>query len=494
MNVSHLRELTTMRYYTIISSLLFLVIGTMGGALSAKAQDGPHRLQGIKATTPHVAQKQGKKVAVDFTVDLSEMPALNRNVMLEVTPVLEANNSAQRVELPSFIISGRTRAIMLTRKGRTADVVKTRTKGQTYHYTSEAPFEQWLKDAALTLYAKAYGCADCDLGDEVLKLTPNALVPLYQPKYTYNMMVPQGEETKRREESITALIVFNVAKSDFVPTLGNNKAELKRVEDKLKELTTNNNLKVDGLKLTGYASPEGGAEFNQTLSEKRVESISRQLVNRYPRFKNSYKSVAMGADWDGLRDAVAKSSMADKESVLKIIDERPVAERTPALQQLNGGNTYAYLLREVYPPLRRTVITFSFIVRGFELEEAREVIKTHPTHLSLAEINLVAKSYPEDSNEQYQTWVTAAKAFPTAVEPATNAAIMDFKAGRYAQAVRLLEQFKENKKLWNILGVAYAYNEQYEEAKSYLEKAAQSGSAEAQHNLDELNHFLADNF
>lgn len=483
-----------MKNIRIISLLLLIVAGSIGMGQSANAQEHTNPLIGIRATTPHVAMKSGQKVNVDFVMDLSGMPALNRNVMLEVTPVLKSNSATQSLELPSFIISGSTRAIVLSRRGRTADVVRTRTKGSTYHYTSEVPFSPWLKDASLLLYAKQYGCADCDLGDVTLNLTPNALVPLYQPKYQFEMLVPPGEETKRREESLTAQIVFQVGRSEFIKTLGNNTAELKRIDDKHRELTTNANLTVDALALTGYASPEGGAEFNQNLSQRRVESIADQLVRNYSRFKGNYTSKAMGADWSGLRAAVAESNMAEKESILKIIDERPEGERTAALKQLNGGTTYALLLREIYPPLRRTVITFSFIVKGFELQEAREVIKTHPTHLSLAEINLVANSYPEGSNERYQTWVTAAKAFPMAVEPATNAAVIDIEARRYAQAVRLLDQYKDNPKLWNILGIAYAYNEQYEEARNYLERAAQKGSADAQHNLAELVHFLEDNF
>lgn len=152
------------------------------------------------------------------------------------------------------------------------------------------------------------------------------------------------------------------------------------------------------------------------------------------------------------------------------------------------------MLQTYYPPLRRTVITFSFVVKGFDLTEAKKVIKTHPTHLSLAEVNLVANSYPAGSAERYQTWVIAADAFPNAVEPATNAAIMDLEAGRYAQAVKLLERYKKNSKLYTLLGIAYAYNEQYDNARTYLTKAAQLGLPDAQHNLDEFLHYMQDNF
>ena len=49
-------------------------------------------------------------------------------------------------------------------------------------------------------------------------------------------------------------------------------------------------------------------------------------------------------------------------------------------------------------------------------------------------------------------------------------------------------------KLYTILGIAYAYNGQYDDARTYLTKAAQLGLPDAQYNLDEFLHFMQDNF
>ena len=45
-----------------------------------------------------------------------------------------------------------------------------------------------------------------------------------------------------------------------------------------------------------------------------------------------------------------------------------------------------------------------------------------------------------------------------------------------------------------MLGIAYAYNGQYDNARTYLTKAAQLGLPDAQYNLDEFLHFMQDNF
>lgn len=458
------------------------------------AQEAVNLLDGLRATSQTVATRQGAKAVVDFDLDLTNMKHLKSNTVLQVVPTLQANDGSEQLDLPAISISGRTRAIMLRRIGKQVDIIRNKSGEQHYHYTAEVPFALWMKDASLIFRAKGYGCAECELGDYTTLLTPNALAPLYQPQYRYAMLVPEGEETKRREESLTAMITFPVNKTNLNLNLGNNRSEIKRINDKVQELTTNSSLTVDALSLTGYASPEGNADLNQRLSEGRVKSIAAYLVRTYPRFKDHYTSRAMGADWDGLRAAIEESSVDYKEQIIQIIQERAASERTAALRAIDNGKTYAHLLQTYYPPLRRTVITFSFVVRGFDLEEAREVIKTHPTHLSLAEVNLVANSYPAGSAERYETWAIAADAFPNAVEPATNAAIMDFEAGRYDQAVRLLERYKKNTKLYTILGIAYAYNEQYDNARTYLTKAAQLGLPDAQYNLDEYLHYMQDNF
>lgn len=458
------------------------------------AQEAVNPLDGLRATSQTVATRQGAKAVVDFDLDLTNMKHLKSNTVLQIVPTLQANDGSGQLDLPAISISGRTRAIMLRRMGKQVDIIRNKSGEQHYHYTAEVPFALWMKDASFIFRAKGYGCAECELGDYTTLLTPNALAPLYQPQYRYAMLVPEGEETKRREESLTAQITFPVSQTNLNMNLGNNRAEIKRIDDKLTELTRNKNLTVDALSIAGYASPEGSEDLNNRLAQGRVDRVAQYIVSKSPRLKGHYTSSAMGADWDGLREAIAASSLDHKEQVLEILQKEPASERTAALRAIDDGQTYAQLLQTYYPPLRRTVISFSFVVKGFDLEEAKEVIKTHPTHLSLAEVNLVANSYPAGSAERYQTWVIAADAFPNAVEPATNAAIMDLQAGRYDQAVKLLERYKKNTKLYTLLGIAYAYNEQYDNARTYLTKAAQLGLPDAQYNLDEYLHYMQDNF
>lgn len=475
----------------------------------AYAQGDKGRLSGIKATTVNVAKKQGKEVNVDFIMDLTDMPRLGRNVQMEIVPVLVSNISEDRLELPIFVITGSTRGIMLERNMRAsashpyqqpgneplAIIRRHNGKAEQFHYATKVPFARWMKNASLLLKSKNTGCAGCLLGEEQLALTSEALVPLYVPQYKYASIVPEGELQKHREESLTAHINFIVAKHDIVPGLADNARELKKVETKVGEMMSDESITIKKLSFQGYASPEGTVDFNLDLSRRRVESFVNYVVVRFPKLKGRYTSEAMGQDWKGLREVVSAGNLADKDEILNIIDNTPAAQRNEELKRLGDGSTYAHLLREVYPPLRRSVVTFSFIVKGFDLEEAKEVMKVHPNRLSLAEYKAVADSYGKGSPEEYATWVTAATAFPELAVPAINVAVLDLEAGRYAQAVRFLEAYKDNNpQLWGILGLAYAYNEQYQEAQKYLSWALQHKVPDAEYNLQEFLHFMEDNF
>jgi hypothetical protein len=63
-----------------------------------------------------------------------------------------------------------------------------------------------------------------------------------------------------------------------------------------------------------------------------------------------------GEDWEGLRELVASSQMADKGIVLQIIDNVPLAEgnhgREARLKELNGGASYRYMYDHLFPELR----------------------------------------------------------------------------------------------------------------------------------------------
>lgn len=129
--------------------------------------------------------------------------------------------------------------------------------------------------------------------------------------------------------------------------------------------------------------------------------------------RNQYQTIFGGENWDGLVKALEAGDMDYKEEVLAIIDNYPLeTERKAKLKQLQSGMPYQYLLRNVYPRLRVAVCKVNFNVKNFDVEEAKEVIKTRPQNLSLNEMFMVANSYPAGSHEFVDVFEVAVRMYP----------------------------------------------------------------------------------
>jgi hypothetical protein len=110
---------------------------------------------------------------------------------------------------------------------------------------------------------------------------------------------------------------------------------------------------------------------------------------------------------------VVAFKLPDKNEILNIIDKTPDPDaRDAKLMKLSGGETYRRMLSELYPKVRRTEYTVSYVARAFNVEEARKIIKTNPKLLSLNERYLVAQSYPADSKEFKEVFDIAARLYP----------------------------------------------------------------------------------
>lgn len=177
-----------------------------------------------------------------------------------------------------------------------------------------------------------------------------------------------------------------------------------------------------------------------------------------------------------------------KEEVLAIIDNYPLeTERKAKLKQLRGGMPYQYLLRNVYPRLRVAVCKVNFNVKNFDVEEAKEVIKTRPQNLSLNEMFMVANSYPAGSQEFVDVFEVAVRMYPENEIANMNAAAAAILRKDLVAAERYLNKVDSKEPEYiNLRGVVALLKGDYKQAEKYLKAAAGSGLEAAKDNLDEL--------
>ncbi len=124
--------------------------------------------------------------------------------------------------------------------------------------------------------------------------------------------------------------------------------------------------------ITGYASPDGPVALNRRLAEGRAKSLRNYVDKKFDLSKKYTVHIdAVPLDWNAAREAVAASSVPEREAVLRIIDRRDaVTAKSAELKAM--PEVWNYLAANILPSLRYADITFEYTDR--RLVEQRTLI------------------------------------------------------------------------------------------------------------------------
>ena len=352
----------------------------------------------------------------------------------------------------------------------------------TVMYSASFPFEQWMDGADIVLMH-----VFSTIRNEVM--TYNTQIgSLHNPVSPQVMfIVPEVERVKARSEQMTARVVFLVNKAALDPNIFNNTVELDNMYKFTDRLVKDKNIKITGVTMTGYASPEGRYSYNADLAQRRVNTIKELIQQKYPSIDRSVYSVkSVPEDWDSVRNWVAASDIRFRNQVLDIIATAEPDARDAKIRALDNGATYNMLLHDVYPGLRRTVYTVDYTVVPFTVEEGKRVLSSNPNYLSLNELYQIALSYPQDSPQYEEVFAVAVRYFPNDPVANNNMAAIALRKNDLDAARRYLKRTAGYAGAANNYGVLKALEGDYEAAQAYFNQAARNGSKEAQFNLSNL--------
>ena len=225
------------------------------------------------------------------------------------------------------------------------------------------------------------------------------------------------------------------------------------------------------------------------LAQNRAQSLTDHVRRLYNLPANVFeKAQATPENWQGLRQAldtipdrqlphrsefiaVADRVLADLGSgVTNRVDRDELSLKTRYAQE------YQYVLRNVYPHLRRTDYDISFDIRQFTLAEAKEIYKTRPQHLSLRELYDVAQTFPQGSDERNRALQQALLQNPDSTVAMLNVANIALREGDVLRAETLLQRAGDSAQAWQARGVAYILRGRYDEAAAALDKAEALGA------------------
>lgn len=489
------------RVYTI----LLLILACSPVALHA--ENKPDYLKSVRISESGVV-KQGRTVSLTMAVDLSDAKIRTQHTVA-LTPVLVSADSTREVAFPPIVIDGGTRHKVYLRAQQlesvelppyhddAAQVIIRRRNGkqQDYDYTASVPYERWMLDGRIEIREEVHGCTNCGEGKSEQNLLSGVLPP-YIPDYKIDSIAPEPEPVKVRAETRTARLQFRQDSYKILPGFKDNRAELDTVSNSIELVKKNTDVKIIGIYITGYASPEGSEAHNMTLSENRAKALA-DYIRRHDAISPDMLHVDWkGEDWEGFVRA-----LGDYPNLLKRDEVYAVIERYPnerdfcelQLRKLVPPTIYERLLNEIYPALRRNEYRIEYNVRNFNLEEARRMVDERPDLLSLSEMYKVAGSYGKGTPDYDKVMAVAVRYFPSSPATLNENAVNAISREEYAVAAELLEKAEVTARtatLLNTLGVAYAKAGEYDKAEDAFRRAAEAGSETARHNLEEVRQVI----
>lgn len=450
----------------------------LGSSLAAGAQE---------AVTVKSKQmvKRGDSLYIKADIQVKEN-AVKSKRQLVLTPVLES--SSQKSGLPSVVINGKNRQKVYNREvalGNAEEglpvytaIKATKDQPEVIHYNLAVEYESWMDNSRLVLNQDLCGCG---------KENPGNTIPvsgIQEDKPAFAFVLPTEELVKRRAEEKTAYIIFKVDKWDILPSLYNNEKELAEIDNTISEVTGDKNVQLTGIALKGFASPEGRYGWNEILAKNRVEALRDYVLAKHNFGKEMISTESVPENWEGFKAQVeADMNIPSRDKVLEIIDNNAAPDKKEAQLQALGNTTYYYILNKLFPTLRRSDYKVSYTVRGFALEEAIEIIRTHPKQLSLAEMFAVGNSYPKGSKQYNETFYIAAATFPDEPVANINAANVALMQKDLASARKYLAKAGNSPEAIHANGILNMLEGNIAKAEQQLEQAKSAGVKEAAENL-----------
>lgn len=436
---------------------------------------------------------ENKQVVVTMDVTLPADMEISTNDVVTITPVLKDSTGTNTLSLPAIWVYGRTRSIIHERANDIPDnaytVIRREKEGdQTVNYTTRTNYHKWMHQADLELVSEIKGCANCK-GDENTMYVTSAYLERYVVKPVVVFVEPQVEEIKNRAEQGRAYLDFPVNKITIYPDYRRNPEELQEIKRTIDVVKNDVNVSITQIDIDGYASPEGGYKNNARLAQGRAEALKKYVMGEYQFAEDIFRVTSTPEDWAGLMRYVKENSVENKEAIISIIegvnDENQDAQEAKLKREF--PDTYAKLYKDVYPALRHSDYVVHYVVRAFDIEEAKRIIKERPQQLSLQEMYLVAQTYPRGSAEFKEVFDVAVRMFPGDPTANINAAAIELEQGNVNGAVRFLQKSSpEDGATLNNYGVLKLLQGDLDAAESYFKKAQQKGIEEAAANLVEV--------
>ena len=422
---------------------------------------------------PHILEVVGGKVDAAITITFPE-DYLKTNAMMVTTPVI-VYSGGQRTGNP-FIYQGE----QIKANYRVIPL-----KGGKHTRKVSFDFVSGMEQCTLELQCKLM-INGKEVALPAIKVADGCIA-------TYRLADLSGEYSLKpdgfqRVSSYTTetSILFDVNSSQ-VKSNSQNKNALEVYKSYLRELENDPRYNVTSAEIVAYASPEGGVDLNDKLSENRAKAAEQTWTQMGAGLSDSIKVSSVGQDWEGFKEAMANSDIEDKDLILRVLSMYSDPEVREA-EIKNLSFIYEDIKKDVFPGLRRASFVVSAEHTGYSDDELREIAEKQLIMLSEAEILHLASVTEDREHQKYYYRATTERW-------GSNTGFYDLATlaldeNKIEVALAYLTHTDEaDPDVMNLLGVIEMRRGRYAEALNYFEA---SGTDDAKKNAGSAKIALGD--
>lgn len=387
---------------------------------------------------PNPLQMHGDSVKVSITVNVPEK-GIQKKAKAEITPKLGST------AVGTWYINGSK----VTGNGTTIDF-KT---GGTATFEQTLAYNPSMEAADLIITGKLYKQTKEKGALPETKIADATIITPYLVDKTFKVLTEQDALVRQFDKTTTATINFEKGKSD-VRANEIKDADVVALMAWIQTAQTNPKIKITGIEINGYASPDGEVAKNDNLSSDRTVAARKALTELMKKAKlaiytdtNAYALAKFGEDFEGFKSQLAATTTipeADKNLFIRILEMTKDPEQREK-DMINLGKAYTELERDVFPMIRRAVIVVKYTEYGLTDDELRTASVQNPNSLSVEELLFTAGKLTTDANEKARVYGIAAANYANDHRTHTNLGATLFELGNTKAAAASFKKANELK-------------------------------------------------
>ena len=317
------------------------------------------------------------------------------------------------------------------------------TTGGDFTYTGTIPYKDAMKMSELVLRIKAVrGKKTLDFGP--VKIADGVIATSTLVDKDGKPIMSKDNYVRINPESKLADIHYQINQADI------NSKELKAedialLKEYIKSVSVDSSRKLKSTDVSSYASPDGSMKINTPLSEKRGKTADKFIKKEFDKIpvaktEGFFNEKTTAEDWDGFKSEVEKSSIQDKDLILRVLSMYSDPEvRNKEIKNMTSA--FEKLKTDILPQLRRSKMAVNVDIVGRSDEQILAQMKADPTKLNVEEM-LRAGSLTKDNNEQLKFYQAAAENNPKDFRAQNNIGCTLMALGKTDEAIASFEKAK----------------------------------------------------